>query len=362
MKVLFDVSCLDHERISGVGTYARHLAHALDKNPSVQLTGSWRLSRHRHLQVIRRHWDGELAPYVPIWSAWRSQGQHEIFHGPDYRIEDTKGLARVVTIHDLAFFEDGYCAPRFAEARMANVNHLLKKQRPEAVIAVSRFTQNQIEERFPEYRGRVFTVWHGADHLLVPSNKAQRPIPEPYYLFVGNLEARKNLVGLLHAFNILKKLPGHKETRLILVGKPGYGFDEIKQVCRNQKSPGHILLPGFMNNMQLVNYYQWAEGFVYPSHYEGFGFPILEAMRLGCPVVTSNVSATPEVAGDAALFVRPKDYEAIADAMAQVAENQQLRAELVKKGLARGSQFTWDRCASETIKVYQAANSLKAVR
>jgi glycosyltransferase involved in cell wall biosynthesis len=352
MRVLFDVSCLDHDRISGVGTYARHLADALAQDNRIQLTGSFRLSRHRSLPMIRRHWPGELAPYIPLWSDWRING-FEVFHGPDYRIPGVRGLGRVVTIHDLAFFEPGYSAPRFARSRQQGVDHLLHRQKPDAVIAVSEFTRRKILERYPEFDGRVHTVWHGADHLLVPVNRGLRPLPEPYYLFVGNLESRKNLVGLLRAFSILKARPEHKETRLILVGKPGYGFEEIKSSCRGMKAAEHVVLPGFINNIGLVNYYQWAEAFVYPSHYEGFGFPVLEAMRLGCPVITSSVSATPEVAGDAALLVNPGVPEDIAEAMLRVAQDRELRENLISRGRSRGNQFTWRRCAAETLAVYE---------
>jgi O-antigen biosynthesis alpha-1,3-mannosyltransferase len=358
MRVLFDVSCLDHERISGVGTYARHLAQALARLRRIELTGSWSISRHRQLPIIRRHWTGELAPYIPLWSDWRTNG-FEVFHGPDYHIPKVRRLARVVTIHDLAFFEPGYGVPRIARSRRQGVLHLLRRQKPEAVIAVSDFTRQKILERFPEFEGRVHTVWHGADHLLVPVNRGPRPLPEPYYLFVGNLEARKNIIGLLRAFNVLKRRPEHKETRLILVGKAGYGFDEIKRVCRESSFPEHIILPGFISSMGLVNYYQWAEAFVYPSHYEGFGFPILEAMRLGCPVVTSSVSASPEVAGDAALLVNPTDPEDIAEAMARVAQDQKLRENLIARGRNRGNQFTWERCATETVAVYEQAKSAR---
>lgn len=299
-------------------------------------------------------------PYLPIGTDWQLGTRFEVFHGPDYEVANLRRTAKVVTIHDLSFYEEGYGTTRANRKRQSGVARLLKKRRPEAVIAVSDFTREKLLERFPEYEGRVYTVRHGADHLLIPSNKAMRPIPYPYYLFVGNLEARKNIVGLVKAFDILKTKPGHKDTRLILVGIAGYGFEDIKAACKAAVEPEHILLPGYLSNIQLVTYYQWAEGFVYPSHYEGFGFPILEAMRLGCPVVTSSVSATREVAGDAALLVPPKDAESIAQAMERVAEDTRLRDDLTAKGVARGRSFTWAKCAEETLQVYGHAISIKA--
>lgn len=355
MRIFFDVSCLDRDRASGVVIYARHLGFALSGLKSVQLTGGWRISRRRQLEIIKRNWSGRLMPYLPLCADWQLGSRFEVFHGPDYEIARLHKLPKVVTVHDFSFYEDGFGTARGNWKRKQGIYRLLKRRKPEAVIAVSEFTRQKVLERFPEYEGRVFSVWHGADHLLIPANRAARPIPYPYYLFVGNLETRKNIVGLIKAFDILKSRPEHKETRLILAGMAGYGFDKVKAACKAAVEPEHILLPGYLSNIQLVTYYQWAEGFVYPSHYEGFGFPILEAMRLGCPVVTSRGTATAEVADDAAVLIDPKDSESIAQAMARVAEDSGLRQSLIAKGSARGRSFTWAKCAEETYKVYEFA-------
>ncbi|MGE3387358.1 MAG: glycosyltransferase family 4 protein, partial [Bdellovibrionales bacterium] len=304
MRALFDVSCLDHERISGVGTYARHLAYALTQVPKLDVVGSYRFSRQHKLNIIQRHWMGPVRPYIPVWSAFDCR-DFAVFHGPDFRVPLVRGPARVVTIHDLAYYDPGHTEERFARKKIALTEKLLGRKPPDAVIAVSHFTKHEIVKRFPKIADRVHAVWHGADHLLIPANKGSRPLPEPYFLFVGNLEARKNVAGLIRAFTILKQRPEHAYTRLVLVGKAGFGIDEVLNAAKKSAARDHIVLPGFISNIGLVNYYQWAEAFVYPSLYEGFGFPVLEAMRLGCPVITSNVSATPEVADNAALLVNP---------------------------------------------------------
>lgn len=354
MRILLDVSGLDHMRISGVGTYVRHLGQALLDDPKVNIQGSYRLSRWRHLNVIRRHWLGPVRPYFPFFLDI-SPNDCDLFHGPDFRLPNLRGVKRVVTIHDLAFYERGFTAAKFAADRIALTEDVLGKKSPEAVIAVSNFTRDEVLKRFPKLRGRVHTVWHGADHLLIPANKGPRPMAEPYFLFVGNLEARKNVVGLIRAFSILKNRPEHKQTRLVLVGKEGFGFDEIKEVCRDVQCTEHIILPGFINNLGLVNYYQWAQAFVYPSFYEGFGFPVLEAMRLGCPVVTSSTSACPEIAGGAAELVDPYQPESIAEGMRKLVEDQELRRQIIARGQVRGVEFRWQDCAKNTLGVYQKA-------
>jgi glycosyltransferase involved in cell wall biosynthesis len=356
MQVLFDISCLDHHQISGVGTYARQLSSALQAHHTMALTGSWRLSRRKKLQHIKSHWNGPLQPYIPLWSDWTST-RFDIFHGPDFKIPNVHGPGKVVTIHDMAVFEEGFSAPDFARGGRENITRVLDKQNPDAVIAVSQFTRNEILKRFPHLENRVHAIWHGADHLVAPPTRLPRPIAEPYFLFVGNLETRKNVVGLLRAFGALKKKSAFANTKLIVIGKPGFGFSEIEKTAK--ETPG-IVFPGFVSNQDLVRYYQNAEAFAYPSFYEGFGFPILEAMSMDCPVITSSVTATAEVAGEAALLVRPDSENEIVQAMERVSGDRELRTQLIAKGRSRMQDFTWKKCADQTVALYQSIRSVRS--
>jgi glycosyltransferase involved in cell wall biosynthesis len=350
MQILLDVSCLDHQQISGVGTYTRFLSQALRTHSNLDLTGSWRLSRRKKLQHIKFHWEGRLKPYVPVWSDWTLR-HFDIFHGPDFKIPNVHGPKRVVTIHDMAVFEEGFSDSKFAKMGRDNITYVFKKQRPDAVIAVSHFTRREILKRFPEYENRVHTIWHGADHLTSPPTRLPRPIPEPYFLFVGNLESRKNVTGLLRAFANLRKKSDFQNTKLILIGKPGHAYQQIENVA---KETAGVVFPGFVSNENLVQYYQNAEAFVYPSFYEGFGFPILEAMQMDTPVITSSVSATAEVAGEAALLVSPHSDVEIANAMERVSNDRDLRSRLIERGRSRIRDFTWKKCADETVALYNS--------
>lgn len=353
MHIGFDITCLDHERISGVGTYARNLAIALNSYKTLRITAYYKASRARQLEIFSRHWPGVLEPLWPILPQFFGL-PIDIYHGPDFRIPKIKNVPRVVTIHDMAVFEDGFNSDQFKDKKRAQLQKTLVEQNPEAIIAVSHFTKHEICRRFPDLEKKITTVWHGADHLLLPANKGPRPIPEPYFLFVGNLENRKNLIGLIKGFVCLKAKPNFRDVRLVLVGKPGFGFQEILDVAKSSPHREHILLPGFIPNIGLVNYYQWAEAFVYPSHYEGFGFPVIEAMRLGCPVITSNTTATAEVAKDNALLVDANDPESIGGAMEKISSDLSLREDLIRRGRDWGKTFTWEKCAQETLSVYKS--------
>ncbi|HET8647359.1 MAG TPA: glycosyltransferase family 1 protein, partial [Vicinamibacteria bacterium] len=193
-----------------------------------------------------------------------------------------------------------------------------------------------------------------------------RPVPEgpqrllsaygiapPYFLYVGTLEPRKNLARALRAFTSLAaSLPAH---RFVLVGQQGWKYADVLREA--QAAGGRVLLPGYVAEDDLPLLYTHADALVYPSLYEGFGFPVVEAMACGAPVVTSRGSSLEEVAGEAALLVDPGDEADIARALRAVGTDRGLAAELRARGLARAATFDWTRTARETAQAYRDALS-----
>lgn len=176
-------------------------------------------------------------------------------------------------------------------------------------------------------------------------------INQPYILYVGSFDARKNLLGLLNAFSKLRQhLPAWK---LVIVGARKWKSTPVFEVVQRLQLEEYVHFTGFVEEADLPALYNGADLFVFPSLYEGFGLPVLEAMACGIPVVTSNTSSLPEVAGDAALLVDPMDVEAIAAAMQQVLSDPGLAAELRRRGLEQASKFSWERTARETLAVYE---------
>jgi glycosyltransferase involved in cell wall biosynthesis len=176
-------------------------------------------------------------------------------------------------------------------------------------------------------------------------------IEGPYILFVGTIEPRKNLVNLLEAFSILKqrKYPG----RLVIAGMQGWMSDDLKAFVSKLGVESFVTFLGFVEDSGLRVLYNKADVFAFPSFYEGFGFPIVEAMSCGAPVVTSDTSSCAEVAGDAALTVSPRDPKAIAEAITKIHDDRVLRGRLIENGLERSRQFSFVSTAKETLKVYQ---------
>ncbi|MDD5491404.1 MAG: glycosyltransferase family 1 protein, partial [bacterium] len=175
-----------------------------------------------------------------------------------------------------------------------------------------------------------------------------------YILFVGTMDPRKNLIRLIQAFRKVKE--EQNDLKLVIVGNRGELYSEELQ---EQVATGDIILTGYVPEEELVYLYNGASIFAFPSLYEGFGLPILEAMACGAPVITSNVYSMPEVAGEAASLIDPENAKEIAAAIGRLINDQEFRKGLVAKGLARARQFTWEKTAIKTLAIYQEVTEFK---
>jgi glycosyltransferase involved in cell wall biosynthesis len=176
-----------------------------------------------------------------------------------------------------------------------------------------------------------------------PRNDADKP----YLLFIGRLEKRKNIEGIVEAYEILKE-KYNIAHKLVLVGKPGFGFsrDAMSRVLRK-----NIIFTGFVSEKEKYNLLQNADVFLFPTFYEGFGLPVLEAQSAGVPAVTSNISSLPEVGGDGVMYCDPHDPKSIADAVYKVISNQGLKDDIIKKGYENVLRFSWSKCAEQIKKI-----------
>jgi glycosyltransferase involved in cell wall biosynthesis len=195
------------------------------------------------------------------------------------------------------------------------------------------------------------TAYSPQDSGRTDSMRSRHGLPPRYLLFVGSVEKRKNLSRLLRACDILWR--GGEKRPLVIAGARRWMYSDIMRTVEELGLHDRTIFTGFIPEEDLPALYRGADLFVFPSLYEGFGLPPLEAMACGTPVVCSNAASLPEVVGDAAVMVDPYDVEGLADAIHRVLGDAGLRAEMREKGLARASQFTWERAARETIQVYR---------
>ncbi len=224
------------------------------------------------------------------------------------------------------------------------------------IIAVSHYTKKDLIHYADIPEERISVVYHGIDHNVFYPRPEPKPFDYPYILFVGSEHPRKNLATLLRAFHKLKQDGRFRELKLVKVGKAGGAeFDfraETLSAIESLGLTGEVVFTDYVSEHTLASYYSHAECFVLPSLYEGFGWPSVEAMACGCPVIVSNVTSLPEITGDAALKVKPQDSDDLASAISTVLTDDRLRQQLVSKGIERARQFTWEKSARETLEVY----------
>jgi len=348
-QVLFDVTALLHPKLSGVGMYVKNLANGISNHPDLDVHHVYKGTRYLRRKYLKNHFSHSASSFRHF--SWRKSGKETIFHGPDFRLICKNNLKTVVTIHDLAFYEEGLLDPRFAARGREKLEAMLNKQRPDRIITVSGFIKERIEEKFPDYQGRVHVVYHGMGHIRSSYFERDKSAA-PYILFVGNIERRKNVIGVIKAFEIVKR--EHPDLNLCLVGGRGFDGERVEQYAVKSKFADSIKMMGHVDDQELMNLYQHASAFVYPSFYEGFGIPIIEAYSCGCPVITSNMGAMKEVAGDAATLVDPYEIEDVAEKISQLVGDESLREHFKIVGMKRAQSFTWDQAVTDTVKVYNS--------
>nr|MCU0476175.1 glycosyltransferase family 4 protein [Anaerolineae bacterium] len=236
----------------------------------------------------------------------------------------------------------------------------LSCQRARRVIAVSHSTARDLVDSFGIPPERIDVVHNGYDadrfkplpREQVEAFRRAKGLPDRFWLFVGTLEPRKNLVTLIDAY---AQLPPNERLPLVLGGGKGWLYDDIFAAIARHGLQDHIHAPGFLSSDDLPLWYNSAELFLYPSIYEGFGLPVLEAMACGTPALTTTASSLPEVAGDAARCLPPTSVEAWADALRAAYADSAWRAEAKQRGLAQAARFGWRTTADQTIATYKQA-------
>lgn len=262
---------------------------------------------------------------------------------------------RVVTIHDVIPWRYPHTSTRLDRLIYRHyLPHVLP--RIDAVATVSECSQSDITHFFRVSPEKVHTTPEGVARYFVPANadtvervKQLYQINQPYLLCVGALQPRKNLPMVLEAFARIQAEIPHQ---LVIVGSRNHPTSLISETIERLKLHDRVLFTGYMPDEDLPALYTGAHAFVFPSLYEGFGLPVLEAMACGTPVITSNTSSLPEVAGDAALLVSPDNCDELVHALRRLITDTDLHSGLRKRGMAHVANFTWERTARETLRIY----------
>ncbi|HHY58615.1 MAG TPA: glycosyltransferase family 4 protein [Chloroflexi bacterium] len=294
---------------------------------------------------------------------WFTGGKLDLFHATDFVLAPTRARRKVLTVHDLAFIH-------YPNAAMPSLHHYLNVVVPRSVhradhiIADSHHTARDLTEQWQTSPERISVVQGAVDHdhfRPVADPERQRAVREryaigdrPYILALSRLEPRKNFPRLIEAF-ARARLAASLPHRLVIGGGKGWLYDEIFRRVAELGVQEHVHFTGFVADADLPVLYSAAEFFAYPSLYEGFGLPIVEALACGTPVLAADNSCLPEAGGPGAYYVRAEDVESIAAGIVQLATNAGLRSQLRTAGLAHAAHFTWERSAQQLLDAYARA-------
>ena len=283
----------------------------------------------------------------------------DLFHAPHYTLPALTPCRSIVTIHDCIHLRFPQYLPsrfayRYARAVLWSATH-----RCDCILTVSETSKRDILSFFDVPAEKIIVIPNAIEdrYWTQPPDEAVTKVREryqlhaPFLLYAGNIKPHKNLERLLDAFYRVRQR-GFENVTLLIIGDEITRYVKLRRAVHRYQLHRHVRFLGFVSAETLQILYRLASAFVFPSLYEGFGLPPLEAMASGTPVVTSNVSALPEVVGDAAMLVDPEQADAIADGVIRVLSDEPFRANLVRKGLARARQFSWDRSVRRTWDIY----------
>ena len=361
------------EQSAGIGRYVRELIGSLSHSDSVTdyrlfVSGS---TLSDLPPVLNSNFTWKTTRLSPKWLAriWHRVGiplraetfvgDVDLFHATDFVLPPLRtGTRSILTVHDLSFVRvPDSAAPRLKTYLEAVVPDSVR--RASYILADSEATRQDLMSLYDVSSDRVSVLLSGVDLSIqssvlftVLTMRNTYNLPErPYILSVGTVQPRKNYVRLMQAVRQLRDRA--IDVDLVIAGGKGWLEDPIYAAIEEHGMVGHVHFTGFVDDAHLPSLYKYAACFALPSLYEGFGLPVLEAMACGIPVVTSNISSLPEVAGDAALTVDPYDVEVLADALRRLLEDTELRNTLIERGLQRVQNFTWERSAQQLRQVYE---------
>lgn len=364
MLIGIDASRAVTAQRTGTETYSLHLIRAL-----LNLGSGHRFRLYTNGRASLSSPDAEVEirsiPFPRLWTHLRLSAEMalrppDVLFVPAHVIPLIHPAASVVTVHDLGYLHYPE-SHRAWDRRYLDWSTRWSARQAAAVLVDSTATGRDLVQAYGISPAKIHVVYLGRDESLrrvedldlVARTRARYNLGERYLLYVGTLQPRKNLARVVEAFARVISQLDLSDVQLVLAGKKGWSYDALFARVSQLGLDSRVIFPGYVPDADLPALLSGAIAFVYPSLYEGFGIPVLEAGACGVPVITSNTSSLPEVAGDAAILVDPHDVDAIADAMCRIITDEALRAELARRGLENVKRFSWEKCARETLAVLE---------
>lgn len=357
MLIGIDTSRVTKEKLTGTEYYSIDIIRAIAK---IDSRNRYILYAQRdplpRLGAMPNNFKAKIMPFPKLWSQIRLSGEMlfkkpDVLFVPSHTVPIIHPENTVVTLHDLGFkhFPELYPAEELA---YHNWTMNFSAHHASQIITPSEFTRQDLIKTYSLDPTKIHVVWHGFDkEKFRPDAKIKK---KPYILFIGRLEEKKNVRGMIEAYGMLRKEERIKH-QLILAGSPGFGYDKIKAEIKKlpPEIQKDIIELGYITQNEYVERLQEADIFLFTTFFEGFGMPIIEAFACGTPVVTSNTSSMPEIAGNAAIVVDPYKPFQIASAISKLINNESLKKSYILKGRVRSGLFSWEKAARETLSVLE---------
>lgn len=302
--------------------------------------------------IVRNQFLKKIARKILMLSGKVFTPNYDLYWQPNFiPNEGIKAKKIVTSVHDFSFIlhKDFHPKERIEYFEKNFFKNIVKS---DALITGSEFSKKEILERLDFKDEDVHVIYHGIDHSLFKvytDLSIDFDLPKKFIFSVGSIEPRKNLLGLLKAYNLLSN-ERKAEYKLVLAGFKGWENDEIMSIINENKE--NIIYLGFISDIELAKVYNLSSCFIFPSFYEGFGLPVLEAMACGTPVVCSETTSLPEVGGDAVVYCDPYNIIDIKDKLELVLNDTLLQEKMIEKGLKRAKLFSWEKSASEHVRVF----------
>ncbi len=391
MKIGVDIRCLAEGRRTGVEEYTINLlknVFELDKqNRYILFLNSWKkpaadlawIGKYPNVEIKRTRWPNKLLNFI-FWYANRPKidqliGQVDVFFFPNIIFGNiSQKIKSIATFHDLSFerLPETFSLIRRFWHIFINPQKIAKKA--DKIIAVSHSTKSDLNLLYGINLDKISVIWNGISKKFKPIDrnnprlleiKQKYNLPFKFILFLGTIEPRKNIIGLIRSFDYLQSR-AKKENRdellkykLVIAGYAGWKNREIFSEIKKSDNKNNIIFAGCIPDEDKEYLLNLASIFVYPSFFEGFGIPVLEAMACGTPTITSNTSSLPEIAGRGAILVDPDKPEEIFEAMREILISREFQNHLSREGIAQAKKFNWQKSAREFLELIHRLPSHK---
>lgn len=370
MKIGIDSRAANWYRGTGIGTYTYQLINSLNKIDAfneylifMPKNSNYDIAFNDNYKIknITQCMNGNFWDEVNIPNILKNK-DIDLYHVPQNGVglPKEKTCPFVITLHDIIPYKmPETVGDKYLKIFLEKIPKIISKC--DGIITVSNYSKMDIIKAFNYPEEKIFVTHLANEDIYMPLNKEKCKqfisknynIEDDFILYVGGFSPRKNIVGLIEAFSKISTKPNNKNKKLVILGQQGKSYSLYKKTAEDLHLCDKVIFPGFIPLEHMPIFYNACKLFVYPSLYEGFGLPPIEAMACGVPIIASNLTSIPEVVGDSGILINPYNINELSLAMENVLEDNVLRNNLIEKSLLRSSNFSWIKTANNTLNAYK---------